>query len=80
MTVGGDAFSPVAADAALPDGRCDTVLEFGCNDTTLLQSLADVANKRIGVDPVPHTKDIPADIVALASHIEAVPAPVHRRP
>lgn len=57
----------------LPDGRCDTVLEFGCNDTTLLQSLADVANKRIGVDPVlAHTKDIPADIVALASYIEAV--------
>lgn len=57
----------------LPAGRCDTIVEFGCNDTTLLQTLADVARQRIGIDPIlAHTADLPADITTLAVGIEAV--------
>ena len=57
----------------LPAGRCDTLIEFGCNDTTLLQTLADVARQRIGIDPIlAHTTNLPADITTLAAGIEDV--------
>lgn len=57
----------------LPGGRCRTVVEFGCNDTTLLGTLADVAVERIGIDPVlAHLPPAPAGITTLAARIEDV--------
>ncbi len=57
----------------LPGGRCDTVVEFGCNDATLLASLADMADERVGIDPVLARIDkLPAGVKALAARIEEV--------
>lgn len=57
----------------LPGGRSRTVVEFGCNDTTLLGTLADVAGERIGIDPVlAHLDPLPPGITALAARIEDV--------